>query len=95
MKIDTTPQNQISPRLDVEVRTDTLRRCLRDLRKHGWEIATALGGNGSRNVTLDDGKELHLTHHRADGGGWYTMTCAAHRLGAHGKAVAIYNIYPR
>lgn len=95
MKLNTTPQNQISPRYEVEIRTDTLRHCLADLRAHGQEIAQAMGATGYRDIRLDDGTELHLTQMAASQRGcWLPGTCEAVRLD-RGEPVARYAIFPR
>lgn len=55
MTIDLTPMNQVSPRYEYEIRTDTARRALRDLRNalsHGWRDLA----NGE--IMLADGRRI-------------------------------------
>lgn len=95
MRLDTTPQNQISPTQSVEIRTDKLRNCLRDLRANGLGIAQAMGATGYREIRLDDGTELHLTQASAwERGWWHPNTCVAVR-GNDGEPVVRYRIFPR
>ncbi len=96
MKLNTTPQNQISPLNTVDVRTDTLRHALADLREHGLAIAQAMGATGYRDVRLDDGTELHLTQMGAsERGCWLPGTCECLRLDDRCETVARYAIHPR
>jgi len=96
VKLNTTPQNQISPVCTVEIRTDTLRHCLSDLREHGRELGEAMGATGHRHVILDDGTELSLTQQSAsERGCWYPGTVEAVKLDSNYNSSQRYAIHPR
>jgi hypothetical protein len=73
--LDLTPPNQISPRWTIEVRTDTLRHALADLRRaplpqyidaRGLQIDLADGSYLSIcNATASDGQSVLLGVHEA------------------------------
>lgn len=95
MKIDTTPIGQISPMQSVEIRTQTLRTCLRDLRENGFEIATAMGATGTREITLDNGELLRLTQIGCGENAWHPQTCQAIRFDSREcEIIGRYPIYP-
>lgn len=70
------------------VRTDTIRHALNDLRKIDWPDYMP----GSAFVPLNDGTELHICNGAASDGGSLTGVIVASRFDHAGDLVARYEV---